>query len=73
MDFVTGLPTSTNCKRKAYDFILVIVDRVRKMMNCDSVKIIINASRLAKIIINMVIKCNGQPDSIISEIGLYSP
>ncbi len=32
MDFVTGLPVSTNWKGDTYDSILVIVDRLTKMV-----------------------------------------
>ena len=32
IDFVTGLPVSTNWKGETYDLILVIVDRLTKMV-----------------------------------------
>ena len=33
MDFVIGLPVSTDWKNKSYDSILVIVDRLTKKVN----------------------------------------
>ena len=69
MDFVTGLPISTDWKRESYDSILVIVDRLTKMVHYKSVKITINTSGLAKVIIDVVIRHHGLPDSIITDWG----
>ena len=55
MNFVTGLPISINWKEDSYEFILVIVDWLIKMVHYKLVKITIDASELAKIIINVVI------------------
>ena len=55
MDFVTGLPVSTNWKNKSYNFILVIVNRLRKMIHYKSVKVTINTLRLANVIFNVVV------------------
>ncbi len=46
MDFVTGLPLSTDCKGDSYDPILVIVDRPTNMLHYKPVKVTIDASRL---------------------------
>ena len=51
MDFVTGLPISINWKGDSYDSILVIVDRLTKMVYYKPVKITIDAPDLAKVII----------------------
>ena len=55
MDFITGLPILIDWKSGSYDFILVIVDRLTKMVLYESVKVIINALRLAEVILDMVV------------------
>ena len=67
MDFVIGLPISTNWKGKSYDSILVIVDRLTKIVHYKPVKITIDAPGLAEVIINVVIRHHGLPDSIITD------
>ena len=67
MDFVTGLPISTNWKRDSYDSILVIVDRLTKMVHYEPVKITIDAPGLAEIIIDVVVHHHGLPDSIVTD------
>ena len=69
MDFVTGLPISTDWKGDSYDSILVIVDRLTKMVHYEPVKVIINAPGLAEIIIDVVVRHHDLPDSIISDRG----
>ena len=69
MDFVTGLPISTNWKGETYDSILGIVDRLTKMVHYDAVKEIIDAPALAEIIIEMVMRYHRLPDSIVSDWG----
>ena len=69
MDFVTGLPISIDWKGKSYDSILIIVDRLIKMIYYKSVKITIDASGLAEVIIDIVIWHHGLPDSIITDWG----
>ena len=56
MDFVTGLPISTDWKRDSYDSILVIVDRLIKIVYHELVKIPINAPGLAEVIIDVVVR-----------------
>ena len=55
IDFVSGLPISTDWKGDNYNSILVIVDRLTKMVHYKPVKIAIDASGLAEIIINVVV------------------
>ena len=55
MKFVTGFLISTNKKRGRYDFILVIVDQLTKMIHYEPVKITINALSLVELIINVVV------------------
>ncbi len=67
MDFVTGLLVSTNWKAKTYDSILVIVDKLTKMVYYEPVKVTIDAPSLAKVIIEVVVRHHGLPDSIVSD------
>ena len=66
IDFVTGLPVSTNGKGETYDSILVIVDRLKKMVHYEPVKVTIDAPDLAEVIIDVVLRHHGLLDSIIS-------
>ncbi len=63
MDFFTWLPISTNWKGKTYDSILVIINRLTKIVS----KVIIDALALVKIIIKMVIQHHGLSNSIVSD------
>ncbi len=67
MNFVTDLPILTNWKCKSYDSILVIVNRLTKMVQYKPVKVTINASGLTEVIINVVLRHHGLPDSIVSD------
>ena len=55
MDFVTGLPISTNWKGESYNSILVIVDRLTKMVHYEPVKVTIDAPGLAEVILDVVV------------------
>ena len=66
MDFVTGLSILTDWKRDSYDSILVIVDRLTKMVHYKPVKVTIDTPGLAEVIINIVVRHHGLPDSIIT-------
>ena len=70
MDFVTGLPVLTDWKEDSYDSILVIVNRLTKMIYYKPVKVTIYAPGLAKVIINVIIRHHGLPDSIVIDRGL---
>ena len=67
MDFVTGLPLSADWKSNNYDSILVIVDRLTKMVHYKPIKVIIDAPGLAKVIIDVVVRHYGLPDSIVTD------
>ncbi len=69
MDFVTGLPISTNWKGDTYDSILVIVDRLTKMVHYEPVKVTIDATGLVEVILDVVVRHHGLPDSIVSDRG----
>ena len=67
MDFVTGLPISINWKGDSYNSILVIVDWLTKMVHYEPVKITLNVLRLAEVIIDVVVRHHGFPDSIVTD------
>ena len=69
IDFVTGLPVLTDEKKDSYDLILVIVNRLTKMIHYKPVKVTINAPGLAEIIIDVVIRHHKLPDSIVTDRG----
>ena len=69
MDFVTGLSISTNWKRNSYNSILVIVDRLTKMVYYKLVKITMNAPGLAEVILDVIVQHHGLPDSIVTDKG----
>ncbi len=66
MDFVTGLPISADWKGDSYDLILVIIDRLTKMVHYEPVKVTIDAPSLAKVIIDVVVPHHGVPESIVT-------
>ncbi len=67
MDFVIGLPISTNWKSDSYDLILVIIDWFTKMVNYKPVKIMIDALDLAEVIINVIVRHYRVPESIVTD------
>ena len=71
MDFVTGLPISADWKCDSYDSILVIVDRLTKMVYYIPVKVMINTLGLAEVIINVIIHHHGVPESIMTDQSLF--
>ena len=69
MNFVTRPPISTNWKNDRYNSILVIVDRLTKMVHYEPVKVTIDISGLAKVTMDIVMRHHGFPNSIISDHG----
>ena len=69
MDFITGLQVSTNLKGETYDFILVIVDRLTKIVNYEPVTLTIDVPDLAEVIIDVIERHHGLPDSIVRNQG----
>ncbi len=67
MDFVTGLPVSANWKGDSYNLILVIVDRLTKMVHYKPVKVTIDAPDLIQMIINVVVQHHEVPESIVMD------
>ena len=70
MDFVTGLPLSANWKGDSYDLILVIVNRLTKMVHYKPFKVTIDAPRLAKVIIDVIVWHHGLLNSIVTDRDL---
>ena len=69
IDVVTKLPISTNWKGKSYNSILVNINRLTKMVHYELLKVNINASELAKVILNMVVWHYDLPNLIVSDRG----
>ncbi len=67
MDFVTILLISANWKGNNYDSILVIVDRLTKIVHYELVKVTINASGLTEVIINVVVCHHEVLESIVTD------
>ena len=66
---MSGLPLFADWKGNSYDLILVIIDRLTKIVHYKLVKVTINTSGLAEVIIDVVVWHHGLPDSIISDRG----
>lgn len=67
---MTRLPVLTNRKVESYDFILVIIDQLTKMIYYMPVNITIdNTWSFAKVIINVVVWHYGLFNSIVSDCG----
>ena len=66
---MTGLPLSADWKGDNYDLILVIVDRLTKMVYYEPVKVTIDALGLAEVIIDVGVWHHGLPDSIVTDRG----
>ena len=67
MEFVTGLLLSSDWKGDSYDSILIIVNQLTKMVHYEPVKVIIDASGLAEVILDVVVRHHGLPDSIVTD------
>ena len=55
IDFVMRLPISTNWKGDSYNFILVIIDWLTKIVYYKLVRIIIDTLRLAEVILDVIV------------------
>lgn len=69
IDFVTGFLILTNWKVGSYDFILVIIDWLKKMLYYKLVKVIIDTKALAEVIFDMVMQHHCLSDSIVNKQG----
>lgn len=66
INFVIGLPISTNWKGEIYDSILVIIDKLIQMIYYEQIKITINILGLIEVIINMVMQYYSLLNSIVT-------
>lgn len=69
MDFVIGLPKSKDWQKIEYNLILVIVDRLIKMVYYKPVLITLDAKQLAELLIETLIKYHGLVNSIALNQG----
>lgn len=70
MDFMMGLLISVDQKDDSYYSILIIIDRLIKIVNYKPVSITIDASDLAKVIINRVVRYYRVQKSIVIDQDL---
>ena len=66
ISFVTGLPVSINWKKESYDFILVIIDWLIKMVHCKLLKITLDVTGLAEVIMDVVVDHHGFSGLIVT-------
>jgi hypothetical protein len=67
MDFIVGLPPSVDSDGKAYDAILVAMDRFSKMAKYFPVLSTMDAPELANLFCKTIVKDYGTPRSIVSD------
>ena len=67
MDFVTRLLILNNWKGDNYDFILVIVNELTKIVHYKPVKVTINALGLVEVSLDVVVRYHGLLDSVMSD------
>lgn len=67
MNFVIELLVTADGKSDSYNSIFVIIDQFTKMAYYKPVKVTINISGFAKVIIDIVIWYYNLPDSIMSD------
>lgn len=67
IDFVAVLPILIKCKGENYDSIPVIVNCLIKMFNYKPIKVMIDAPRLAKVILDLVVQYQRLFDLIVTD------
>ncbi len=67
INFITGFLISANWKGDSYDLILVIVNRLTKIVHYIPVKVTIDASGLAEVIIDMIVCHHGVSELIVMD------
>ena len=70
IDFVTRLLLPSDWKGNNYDSILVIVNRLTKMVYYEPVKVTIDTLGLAEVTLDVVVWHYGLPDLIVTDRGL---
>lgn len=66
MNFVKNFSMSSDWKSETYNSILVIINRLTKIVHYKPVKITIDASGLVEVIIDMIVRHHSLSDSIIT-------
>ena len=69
LDFVTGLPPFKDWRGHIYDSILVIVNRLTKMLYYIAVDKTLDAKQFAQVLIENLIRYHGLSDSIVTNRG----
>ena len=69
MDFITGVPSSLGVDGKAYNAILVVIDRYTKLSKDYHVLKTIIAEQFGNFLIHIVFCSFGVPSSIVSNRG----
>jgi hypothetical protein len=69
IDFITELPQSTLDGRR-YDSILVVVDRLSKIVHFIPTLGTIDAASLAQTFMREIVRLHGPPKSVISDRGV---
>ena len=69
IDFITDLPSSCGRDRRAYNALLVIIDRYTKFARYFSCLKTITVEQLADLFIDEIYRQYGTPDKIISDQG----
>ena len=69
MDFITGVPSSLGVDEKAYNTILVVVDRYTKLAKYYPVLKTITVEQFGNLLIHTVYCSFGVPSSIVSNQG----
>ncbi len=67
IDFVIDILISADWKSDSYNSILVIIDRLTKMVYYKPVKITIDTTDLVEVIINEIVHHHGVPESIVTD------
>lgn len=67
LNFLIGLLISTNWKKNSFNLVLVIIDRLKKRIYYNLVKVNIDLLCLRKVIINIVHRQYGLSDWIVSD------
>ena len=63
MDFITGLP----CSSTGHDSVLVVIDRLSKLVHLVPTTTTVTAAEVAKLFVQNVIRLHGVPKSIVSD------
>jgi hypothetical protein len=69
MDMITGLPLSVDGDSKAFDAVLVIVDRFTKMAKYFPIRKTLDAAELADLFHKKIVCVYGTPASIVTDRG----